>query len=69
MITIAELRARNNKMSQQELAKELGVNVGTIARWERDITTISGTSLKKLAIYFDVSADSLLGINDKNFSA
>lgn len=62
MITIAELRARNNKMSQHELARELGVNVGSVVRWERDITTISATSLKKLAVFFDVSADQLLGI-------
>lgn len=69
MITIAELRARNNKMTQKQLADELGVDVSSIIRWEKDITSISATSLKKLAEYFNVSSDSLLGIEHKNFSA
>ena len=30
MITIAELRARNNKMSQSKLAEELNVDVNTV---------------------------------------
>ncbi|HIX54100.1 MAG TPA: helix-turn-helix transcriptional regulator, partial [Candidatus Sphingobacterium stercoripullorum] len=61
MITIAELRARNNKMSQQKLADEIGVGVDSVRRWERDIYTISANNLKKLATYFNVSADDLLG--------
>lgn len=62
MITIPELRARNNRMTQKELAKVLNVNEATVVRWERDITVISGTNLKKLASYFNVSSDELLGI-------
>lgn len=62
MITIPELRARHNKMTQAELAQKLGVNVSTVIRWERDITTISAGSLKKLSLYFDVSSDEILGI-------
>ena len=62
MITIAELRARNNKMSQSKLAEELNVDVNTVYRWEKDITTISATNLKKLALFFGVSSDDLLGI-------
>lgn len=69
MITIAELRARNDKMSQKKLAVELGVSEASVVRWEKDITTISAPSLKKLCIYFNVSSDSLLGINTENFSA
>lgn len=65
MITIAELRARNNKMSQQKLADEIGVGVDSVRRWERDIYTISANNLKKLATYFNVSADDLLGTNKK----
>lgn len=65
MITIAELRARNNKMSQQRLADEIGVGVDSVRRWERDIYTISANNLRKLATYFDVSADDLLGTNKK----
>lgn len=65
MITIAELRARNNKMSQEKLAKEINVGVDSVRRWERDIRTISATNLVKLAKYFEVSADDLLGTNKK----
>lgn len=61
MITIAELRARYNKMSQQKLADEINVGVDSVRRWERDIHTISAENLVKLCKYFDVSADQLLG--------
>ncbi len=61
MITIAELRARNDKMSQQKLADAMDVDVSSVRRWENDIYTISSNNLKKLCIYFDVSADDLLG--------
>lgn len=68
MITIAELRARNNKMSQQKLAEEIEVGVASVMRWEKDIYSISANNLKKLCLYFNVSSDDLLGIS-KNFSA
>lgn len=63
MITIAELRARNNKMTQQQLADEIGVHQETVSRWEKDITRITSVQLKKLCLFFNVSADDLLGIN------
>jgi len=63
MITIAELRARNNKMTQQQLANELGVHQETVSRWEKDISRINSIHLKKLCLFFNVSADDLLGIN------
>jgi len=68
MITIAELRARHNKMSQQKLADEIGVSVDSVRRWEKDIHTISAENIVKVCRYFNVSADDLLGTN-KNFSA
>lgn len=68
MITIAELRARHNKMSQQKLADEIGVSVDSVRRWEKNIYCISAENLVKLCRYFNVSADELLGTN-KKFSA
>lgn len=68
MITIAELRARHNKMSQQKLADEIGVSVDSVRRWEKNIYSISAENLVKLCKYFNVSADELLGTN-KKFSA
>ena len=69
MITIAELRARNNKMSQQELADEIGVGVQSIRRWEKDIYSAKSEYIVRLSKYFNVSSDSLLGVSNKNFSA
>lgn len=69
MLTIAELRARNNKMSQQKLADELNVGVESVRRWEKDIYSAHAHNIKKLALYFKVSSDDLLGINRKKFSA
>lgn len=66
MITIAELRARHNKMTQQQLAKKIGVHQETVSRWEKDISRINSIHLKKLCLLFNVSADDLLGINLDN---
>jgi len=62
MVTIAELRARNGKMSQKELAEKIGTTQTSISLWEKDIDSISSTYLKKLCLYFNVSSDELLGI-------
>lgn len=47
-VTIAELRAKNNKMKQSELAEAVGVSTQTIGAWEKDITIIKGEYLLKL---------------------
>lgn len=65
MISIAELRARNKKMTQEKLAKELNVSQSTVIRWENDISVITGSNLRNLALYFNVSADELLGVKQK----
>ena len=62
MITIAELRARNNKMSQRELARQLGVTQTSVSNWEKDQSNIGGKHLKSLALFFGVSTDDILGV-------
>lgn len=62
IITIAELRARNGKMTQRELAEKIGTTQSTVSLWEKDITTISAPYLKKVCLFFGVSSDDLLGI-------
>ena len=62
MVTIAELRARNGKMTQSELAEKLGTSQTTISAWEKNINVISAPHLKRLCLFFGVSADDLLGI-------
>lgn len=64
MVGIAELRARNGKMSQEELAKELNVKQSQISRWEDNPLSISSKNLIKLALYFDVTVDELLGVKE-----
>lgn len=61
-VTIAELRARNNKMKQSELAEAVGVTTQTIGAWERDITIIKGEHLLKLCKVLGTTASDLLGV-------
>lgn len=64
-VTIAELRARRGKMSQQQLADALGTSQTSISLWEHDIFTCSTPYLVKICNYFGVSSDSLLGLNNE----
>jgi|SRR5690625_1496847 len=61
---IRELRIHRKK-SQQELANELGYKTyTTISKWEADKALPPANDLKKLALYFEVSTDYLLGLKD-----
>lgn len=61
---IKELRVEKN-LSQQELAKVIGVSQKAIDFWERDVNEPKASYIIKLADFFEVSADFLLG--RKNF--
>ena len=63
MVTIAELRARNNKMTQAQLAKLLGDSQMTVSHMERNQLNIRGDKLIKLAKIFNVNTDELLKID------
>ncbi len=65
MKKISELRLQNNKMSQRELAEAINVTQASVSRWEQNQLSISGANLIKLATFFNVSADELLGIEDQ----
>lgn len=62
LLTIAELRARNGKMTQKELASELKVSQSAISNWEKDQLGIDGRRLIDIAKFFGVSTDDLLGL-------
>ena len=62
MRTIAGLRA-DEKLTQEDLANELGVSTQTIKNWERNQTNLKGEIIKTLSYRFKVSADDLLGID------
>lgn len=65
---IRKLRKEFN-ISQVELASKLGVTKQCVSNWENDNILPSIEMLIKLAKYFNVSTDYLLGINsEKNLN-
>ena len=46
------------------LAMEMGVTQQTLSKYEKDITIIKVDILKRLAEYFNVTTDYLLGLSD-----
>ncbi len=70
-LKIKQLR-KELKITQTQLAKELGVTQVQICRWENQTFEPSYEQLMQLAIFFNVSADYLLGLvderNNLNFS-
>lgn len=54
-----------NGLTQKELAEEVGVQQGAINKWESKQTEPNIEKLVKLADYFDVSVDYLLGRKKK----
>ncbi|MBB6725587.1 helix-turn-helix domain-containing protein, partial [Proteus mirabilis] len=49
--------------SQKELAKELGTEQANISRWENNPLSMNSKNLIKVALYFNVSIDDLLGVD------
>lgn len=60
---IKELRKKRGLM-QQRLASELGITQQMLSKYERDVTFIKVDVLKKIAKYFNVTTDYLLGVSD-----
>lgn len=57
---------RNYKgITQAELAKHLDVTQQAVGRWEKAITSPDYEALKKIAAYFNVTTDYLLGLSDQ----
>ena len=61
---IADLRTDHDK-TQQEIADMLLCNRQVYARYERGIREIPVSMLIKLAKYYNVSVDYILGISEK----
>jgi len=57
---IRELR-KQSRLSQQALADQIGVFRNTISNWETGYSQISLENAKKVAKYFGVTIDYLLG--------
>lgn len=60
---IKELRIEKN-ITQKQLAAEIDSAQSTIAYWESNQQEPNISALKKLCVYFKVSADYLLGLED-----
>ena len=60
MNNLLQLR-EEKKISQEDIAKILGVTRQAYSRYERGERELNYTSLKKLSKFFDVSIDYLLG--------
>ena len=54
----------NEGLSQEELAEQLGISEPQIWRYEKGESSPRADVLTKLATFFTVSADYLLGISD-----
>lgn len=65
---IRDLR-KEKRISQNELGKSIGVSQTTVTAWETGRAEPASTYIKKLADFFNVSADYLLGRPEKNNDA
>lgn len=54
----------DKKIGQNELAKVLGLSNASISYWENGKQEPSASAIFKLAQFFDVSIDFLLGLED-----
>ncbi|MDE6060266.1 MAG: helix-turn-helix domain-containing protein [Clostridia bacterium] len=60
---LKELRLEKS-LSQATLAKELGVSQRSISSWETGFRQPDFATLEKIAKYFNITTDYLLGITD-----
>lgn len=61
--SIKQLR-ENRGLIQEILASELGITQQMLSKYERDVLCIKVDVLKKIAEYFNVTTDYLLGISE-----
>ena len=61
---LSELR-RGANLSQKELARILQTNNSSVCDWERGRSQPDLMTLKNIAVYFQVSTDYLLGLEDE----
>jgi transcriptional regulator with XRE-family HTH domain len=57
----------DKKLSKSKILRDLGLNPNSFVNWKKRGNTPSGDILDKIATYFDVSVDYLIG-NDNTAS-
>ncbi|MDE6059514.1 MAG: helix-turn-helix domain-containing protein [Clostridia bacterium] len=60
---LRELRTENN-LSMKQLAQAINTTDGAISNWENEVNEPKISYLVRLAQFFNVSADYLLGLKD-----
>lgn len=60
---LKELR-KEFKITQPELAEKIGVSKGMVSFWENGVCEPTATNIIKIAQYFSVTCDYLLGVTD-----
>lgn len=65
MSNLKEIR-KSKGLTQAEVASHIGISQNNYSYWENGKVKIDNDSLKKLANYFEVSVDYLLGINESS---
>ena len=60
---LKELR-KEKGLSQKALAQALGYNQSMICFWEKRVNEPTESAIRKAALFFEVSADYLLGLSD-----
>ena len=66
MNRLKDLR-KEKKLTQKELAEEIGISKRTLAYWENGESQIKPEKAEKLANFFGVSIAHLLGYEDDDF--
>lgn len=61
---LKELRA-DKKISMKDLAKAVGATDGAISNWENGVNEPKLTFIVRLTLFFGVSSDYLLGLEDE----
>ena len=60
---LKQLRTEKN-IGQNQLSKDLGLSNASISYWETDKQLPTIEAVYKIAVYFDVSSDYLLGLKE-----
>jgi transcriptional regulator with XRE-family HTH domain len=61
---LKELRTEKG-LSQKTLAEQLGCNQSMVSFWENGVNEPTENVIRKAALFFEVSADYLLGLTDE----